>query len=62
MDSDPDSEPESPIADPMSLETIRSRIALGLEQLRAGQVVEGEAAVDEVLARLRGRSQTSEGQ
>jgi antitoxin ParD1/3/4 len=40
---------------------VRQKLAIGLEQLRAGQVVDGEAAVDEILEKLRKRKSSSGG-
>jgi hypothetical protein len=37
------------------------KIAIGMEQIRAGQVVEGEQAVEEVLENLRRRCPRAEG-
>jgi antitoxin ParD1/3/4 len=39
----------------------RRKIAVGMEQLRAGQVVDGEQAVEEVLTNLRRRRPRAKG-
>ncbi len=39
----------------------RRKIAIGMEQLRAGQVVDGEEAVEEVLENLRQRRPRTKG-
>ncbi len=39
----------------------RRKIAIGMEQLRAGQVVDGEQAVDAVLTNLRQRRPRAKG-
>lgn len=39
----------------------RRKIAVGMEQLRAGQVVDGEQAVEEVLTNLRQRRPRAKG-
>ena len=39
----------------------RRKIAIGMEQLRAGQVVDGEQAVEEVLDNLRQRRPRAKG-
>lgn len=39
----------------------RRKIAVGMEQLRAGQVVDGEQAVEEVLTKLRQRRPRAKG-
>ncbi|MBI5364704.1 MAG: type II toxin-antitoxin system ParD family antitoxin [Planctomycetes bacterium] len=39
----------------------RRKIAIGMEQLRAGQVVEGEQAVEDVLAQVRKRRPRAKG-
>jgi antitoxin ParD1/3/4 len=39
----------------------RRKIAIGMEQLRAGQVVDGEEAVEEVLENLRQRRPRAKG-
>ncbi len=40
---------------------VRKKLVTGMEQLRAGQVVEGEQAVDEVLQVLRKRRRRAKG-
>ena len=40
---------------------VRRKIAEGMKQLRAGQVVDGEQAVDEVVKDLRGRCRKAKG-
>jgi len=40
---------------------VRRKIFQGMKQLRAGQVVDGEQAVDEVVKDLRGRRRKAKG-
>ena len=50
------------LADEMKWRTeARRKVAVGIEQLRAGQVVDGEKAVDEVLASVRRRRPRAKG-
>lgn len=50
------------LADEMEWRTeARRKVAVGIEQLRAGQVVDGEKAVDEVLASVRRRRPRAKG-
>ena len=50
------------LADEMEWRTeARRKVAVGIEQLRAGQVVDGEKAVEEVLASVRRRRPRAKG-